>query len=77
VRNVADTVESTLTQAISDAFDGKKAESWGDRLKAIFKSLAVSLADALVIKPAIGTVLGTLGASPCGNSFGDFAGVRI
>jgi hypothetical protein len=76
IRGVADTIDQTLVQAISDAFDGKKIDDWGTRVRAALKSIATQISDQLFIRPFLGTLAQGFGASPIGNCFGTFAGVR-
>jgi hypothetical protein len=73
VSNIAGTIDSTLTTAIGDAFDGKKIDDWGARIKSILKSVVTQLADALFIKPLLGSLAGVLGFPQVAQQLGTFA----
>ncbi len=62
-RSIGDTISSTLGTAIQNIFDGKKITDWGTTLKGIMSSVVSQVAQGLLIKPLIGSLLGALGAS--------------
>jgi hypothetical protein len=79
VKGIANTVDTTLTQSIEDAFSGQKVDDWGTRIKKMLGSLVSQISDALFIKPLIGSLLGSIGglgnvASGFGNLFGSSSG---
>jgi hypothetical protein len=75
ISNIAGTIDTTLTTAIGDAFDGKKIDDWGARIKSVLKSVVTQLADALFIKPLLGSVAGALGFPQVGQQLGTFGGL--
>jgi hypothetical protein len=58
VRKIADTVDSELVKGIEDAFNGKKVDDWGAKVKSWLSKLEAQLLDMALIRPALGTPLG-------------------
>jgi len=75
ISNIAGTIDSTLTTAIEDAFDGKKIDDWGARIKSVLKNIVTQLADALFIKPLLGSLASALGFPQVGQQLGSFGGL--
>lgn len=71
-RSLGNTIDSALTQRISDAFNGNKVKSWGETLKSVLSSAMSWLSSNLFVKPLIGTLLSGLGLTGAASSFGSF-----
>lgn len=71
-RSIASTIENSLTRALEDAFSGRRAQSWGERLKSILQSALSGLTTNLFIRPLIGTVAGGLGFANLASQYGSF-----
>lgn len=72
IRNIASTIDSTLTKSITDAFDGKKVTDWGATIKKTLGQIIADLASSQFLKPLTGTILQALGLGSAGSSFGNF-----
>lgn len=75
MRSVGQEIDSSLTQRLNDFFDGKKAQTWGETMRAILKSLVVQITEFAFIKPLIGTALAALGFGAAAQGFGSFGGL--
>ena len=73
VRNSAETVNNTLTQALADAFSGQRVTDWGTTLKGIIGQVLAEIANFALIRPVIGSALGALGFNTAAQSFGGSA----
>lgn len=74
-RSIGDTIDQSITQAITDAFDPTKVTDWGKSIRTILGQITSEILNIAVIKPAIGSVLSALGASPnVVQQFGSFGG---
>jgi hypothetical protein len=62
-RKIGSTIESAIGDVIDSIFDPKKAIDWGKKVKEMMQGLLKDLAMNQFIKPMIGNLLGTFGAS--------------
>jgi hypothetical protein len=81
-RSIGQTIDSTLTQAIANAFDPTKVTDWGQTIRTMLGSIVSQIAETEFIKPLIGSILAQLGAggnavSQFGNLFGAASGSNV
>lgn len=73
--SIGNTISSAIGNVIDGIFDRKRVIDWGQTLKSALSSIVSQVAQALVIRPLTGSILGALGASAnVVNQFGSFGG---
>lgn len=75
IRSAADTVDNTLVSAIESAFDPTKVTNWAQTIKNALASITSGLLNSLLVKPAIGSLLGAFGQNNLATQYGSFSSV--
>ncbi len=73
-KSIADTITNSIVSAMNDAFDGKKAESWGKRMKDVLKSVVTGISTNMFLRPLTGTIAQALGMGNLAAQYGTFGG---
>src|SRR6185437_12322050 len=58
MRSIGQTIDSSITQNLENAFSGQTITKWGDIAKQILAQIQAQLISLTIIKPAIGSPLG-------------------
>lgn len=69
VKKAADQVDTQLTTALADAFDGQKVTDWAAVVRKALSDIAADLINIALIRPAIGSALTSLGLTQAASSF--------
>src|SRR5260370_10701894 len=69
IKKAADSIDTTLVNALANAFDGQKVTDWGATFNKVLAQIAAAMVNLAFIKPAIGSVLGAPAFGTAAHSF--------